>query len=270
MFFAYKKSHVKLPHALVLSKAPVACGIWSQHEFFARLLSLAPAIDFSIEELNYGQSSLGRCFATAVAADLGRPGAAPAAPAAPAPSAPSASSTDLDWSMFNDPLLFAPSAPAAYFAPPGKDDGDDRNDDSLDFDPFLEEEVDIEPGLLSESEDIPRDAGAGPAAGPATEAAPADDENADAKSESGASRVSLQTRETATDLDLLKSILGDRQLCFVFRLWLAGPIDVKPTITSGFYTCNSRTQWSSTLASFCFSRFAMVCIIRQQHTAYNL
>jgi len=77
MFFAYKKADAKLPHALVLSKAPdstlVACGIWSQHQFFSRLLSLSPAIDFSIAELNYEQSSLSRCFATAVATDLGRP-----------------------------------------------------------------------------------------------------------------------------------------------------------------------------------------------------
>lgn len=222
MFFAYKKADAKLPHALVLSKAPgstlVACGIWSQHQFFSRLLSLSPAIDFSIAELNYEQSSLSRCFATAVATDLGRPGAAPPAPA---PSAPAASSTDLDWSMFDDPLLFAPSAAAAFLAPPGND----NEDDDLGFDPFLEEEIDIDPGLLSEPEEnIPTEPAADPAAGPA-EAAPAGD--VDAKSESGASHASYQTREVATDVDLLKSILGHRQLCFVFRQWLASLLNFK-------------------------------------------
>lgn len=211
LFFAYKNVDAKLPHNLKLEPVPQTdlgqCGLWNHWEFFLRLLSLGEASRFEIQEVSFEQSSLCRYFAMSVATNLGRPGHALAARPA-RPSVPAFS--EEDWSMFDDPLL-SDGASRGH----GELGRPTEDEDIPAWDVFFEDDLGLEMDLQSD------------AAAPAEESdddellnrrvleivqLPGDGDD-DAKSDAGqsvASRMSGQTKEVATDVDLLQRVLGPR------------------------------------------------------------
>ena len=206
------------PQSMKLGPSPVTAGIYNQWEFLKILVTLARAWDVAI--CSYRQTSICNFVITGIAERCQAP--ARAAQAEAAQSAPAASSSkeeEIDPSFFDAPCMLPNANPFAggldssgfgawaRFADGADDDdalGDpipeDEDDDLLDPDVASDDDLQR---LLAEAmvaEQVPVN--------------PVPEVDADAKSESGASRASAAggVKTPATDFEVLKNCLGHRQL----------------------------------------------------------
>ena len=195
-------------------------GIYNHSEFLLRLLAVEPRADkWEVAVCSYTQSSLQSFVVTGIAEQLQRPGQRVRQPRVE-PSASSSAGptgeTEADYSFFDMPSIFqqanAFSGGQSFHMGAGQGAGRDGEDgDGVGSYLLEKDDEELIQSDVASDEDLQ-------APGTPEECMVAVPEGppADARSEGGRSQLSVASgraaKTTATDIDMLKTCLGDRQL----------------------------------------------------------
>ena len=222
-WFVYpRRDGFRLPMSMMLAPVPnIPGGTYNHSEFLLRLLAVEPRADkWEVAVCSYTQSSLQSFIVTGIAEQCQRPGQRvrqpPVEPSASSSSGPTGE-TEADFSFFDMPSIFeganAFSGGHSFHMGSGQgavSDGED-GDGAGSYLFEKDDEEFIQSDIASE-EDLQEPETPEECMVAAPEVPPAD-----ARSEGGRSQLSVASgrgaKTTATDIDILKTCLGDRQLC---------------------------------------------------------